>query len=355
LKSEDSLKIDGSMGEGGGSIVRLSAAFSILFNRPIKIYNIRANRSQPGLRTQHLLGLKVLSQLTNSTLSECRVGTKIVSLIPNKEIKRKIIVNVDTAASIGLLIQPLQIACLGFSELKSKGIEILLRGGGTFGKWAPSLNYLKHVTYKVFENLGFKIDIQIFKHGFYPKGGAEVNCVLYPPTNKLTPINLTELGNLEVIKGEIILTNHLRKNSVGERIKKTVEQQLRKKLRLETNIGYIYVNAISPGVGLSLWAESDSGAIISTGTILGEKDITSEKLGLIAVEEIYKYIQNKIPVDNYLSDQLIPLMAFSNTPSKIKVLEVTSHTKTNLELINLFIKRNYTIIKKQNYFIIEFE
>ena len=355
MKREDFLTIDGSMGEGGGSIVRLSAAFSILFNRAIKINNIRANRSKPGLRTQHVLGLKTLSQLTNSRLSECTVGTKFITLIPNKDIKNHIVVNIDTAASLGLLIQPIQIACLGFSELKSVGIEILLKGGGTFGKWAPSLSYLKHVTYKIFEKLGFRIDIKIHKHGFYPKGGADVKCILYPPIKKLNPINLTELGNLNLINGEIILTNHLKKSSIGERIIKTVEQQIRRKLELETDIRFTYVSALSPGVGLSLWAMSDSGSIISTGTILGEKHITSEKLGSIAVEEIFKYIKNRIPVDNYLSDQLIPIMAYTEAHSKIKVLEITSHTKTNLDLIQLFISRNYKIIKKQNYCIIEFD
>ena len=65
------LVIDGGYGEGGGSILRLSAGFSLLFNQPIKIRNIRANRPKPGLRLQHLLGLKTLAELTNSQLSEC--------------------------------------------------------------------------------------------------------------------------------------------------------------------------------------------------------------------------------------------------------------------------------------------
>ena len=120
-------------------------------------------------------------------------------------------------------------------------------------------------------------------------------------------------------------------------------------------IRYNWVNSISPGVGLSLWAQSDSGAIISTGTILGEKRITSEKLGMMAANEILKYINNDIPVDNYLSDQLIPLMAYIKGHSKIKVLEITSHTKTNLDLIKLFNNRNYTIIKDNKHFIIEYQ
>ncbi len=354
MNDETLLEIDGSMMEGGGAILRLSAGFSILFNRPIKIKNIRANRPKPGLRTQHLLGLQTLANLTNSKLSECKVGTRELTLTPNKGVKSKIHVNINTAASIGLLLQPIQIACLGFN--KSNKIEIFLRGGAIFGKWAPSLNYLREVPFQIFQKSGLKIDIFIQRYGFYPKGGAEVKCAIYPPKQNLKPVNLTELGNIELIQGEIIITNQLRRqrDNIGARIRKSVKQQLKRNLNIDTDIKYTWVDSISPGVGLSLWARSDSGAIISTGTILGEKRITSEKLGVMAANEIIKYIQNDIPVDNYLSDQLIPLMAYTKGPSKIKVLEISNHTKTNLELVKMFTARNYTINKENEYFIIEY-
>ena len=347
------LEIDGSFGEGGGSILRLSGGFSVLFNRPIRIRNIRANRPNPGLQEQHLLGIKTLSELTDSTLSDCKIGTTELTMIPGNKVKNEIHVNVGTAAMIGLLLQPVQIACLGFNSPEK--IEISLKGGGTFGEWAPSLNYLKEVTYPIFAKAGYKISVEIEKHGFYPKGGASTKCVIYPPKNKLKPINLTELGNIDLIRGEIIVTEHLRQGNVSERIKKSIIQEFKRNLDIEIDIRYIWVNSLSPGVGLSLWAQSDTGAIISSGTVLGEKRISSEKLGAIAANELVNYIRNGIPVDNYLSDQLIPLMAYIKEPSRIKVLEVTSHARTNLNLIKLFTKRNYAIIKEKNYFFIEYQ
>lgn len=347
------IEIDGSFGEGGGAILRIGAGFSILFKRPIRIKNIRANRPKPGLRLQHLMGLKTLSDLTTSTLSECRVGTDEVILHPNQLVKSKMTVEVGTAGNIGLLLQPIQIACLGFN--KPEKIEILVNGGGTFGKYAPGLNYLKEVTYKIFRNHGFKIDIDIQKHGFYPKGGALVKCTLYPSKRKLKPIYLTELGNIELIQGEIITTNQLKRKEVGERIKATTQKQLKKELKMDVEIDSKYVNSLSPGAGLYLWASSDTGAFISSGTILGERNITSENLGKRAANEFIKYIKKEIPVDNYLSDQLIPFMGFIKESSRIKVLEITSHTKTNLELIKLFLKRNYRILRDNNNFIIELQ
>ncbi len=356
MNNKSYLEIDGSLGEGGGAILRLSAAYSILFKKPIAIKNIRANRPNPGLRLQHLLGLKSLSDLSNSTLSSCNIGTRELTLIPNlkNEVKSYLSLNVNTAASIGLLLQPIQIACLGFK--KPEKIEIKIRGGATFGKWAPSLNYLNAVTYKIFEASGLKIKIDIHKHGFYPKGGAQVNCHIYPPPKTLKPINLTELGNVERIHGDIIITNQLRRNrdNIGTRIRKAIQQRLKRDLNLETDIKFTWVDSISSGVGVSLWAQSDTGTIVSTGTILGEKRLSSEQLGNIAAKEMIKYIQNEIPVDNYLSDQLIPLMAYIGQKSCIKVSEITNHTRTNLELTKRFTKKDYEIVKFSNFYEIHF-
>ena len=356
MNNKGYLEIDGSLGEGGGAILRLSAAYSILFKKPIAIKNIRANRPNPGLRLQHLLGLKSLSDLSNSTLSSCNIGTRELTLIPNlkNEVKSYLSLNVNTAASIGLLLQPIQIACLGFK--KPEKIEIKIRGGATFGKWAPSLNYLNAVTYKIFEASGLKIKIDIHKHGFYPKGGAQVNCHIYPPPKTLKPINLTELGNVERIHGDIIITNQLRRNrdNIGTRIRKAIQQRLKRDLNIETDIKFTWVDSISSGVGVSLWAQSDTGTIVSTGTILGEKRLSSEQLGNIAAKEMIKYIQNEIPVDNYLSDQLIPLMAYIGQKSCIKVSEITNHTRTNLELTKRFTKKDYEIVKFSNFYKIHF-
>ncbi len=358
MSNDDIIEIDGSFGEGGGSILRLSAGYSVLFNRPIKIKNIRANRPKPGLRLQHLLGLKTLAELTNSKLSDCKVGTRELTFTPNSDaVKKSIQVKIGTAASIGLLLQPIQIAC--FNLTKPEKIEISLEGGGTFGKWAPSLNYLKEVTYQILKSSGITIDIDIETFGFYPKGGGKTRCTIYPPKKGLTPIKLTELGNIDLIQGEIIISNQLKRNNANivSRIKRSILQQLKKEFKMELDMKHSWVNSLSPGVGLSLWARSDTGACISTGTILGERKISSETLGIMAAKDIATYIINDIPVDNFLSDQLLPLMGYVKAPSSIKVREITNHAKTNLELIKLFANRDYVIsegTKKKN-FLIEYQ
>ena len=62
------LLIDGSDGEGGGQILRTSLALSLLTGKPVTIDNIRASRPTPGLRPQHLAGVRALGEISGSTL-----------------------------------------------------------------------------------------------------------------------------------------------------------------------------------------------------------------------------------------------------------------------------------------------
>ncbi|GAH08076.1 unnamed protein product, partial [marine sediment metagenome] len=41
-------------------------------------------------------------------------------------------------------------------------------------------------------------------------------------------------------------------------------------------------------------------------------------------------------------------------PSSIKVYEITNHTRTNLELIQLFTDKSYKILKYNNHYLIEY-
>ncbi|MHA1370935.1 MAG: RNA 3'-terminal phosphate cyclase, partial [Promethearchaeota archaeon] len=80
----ETVSIDGSRGEGGGSILRLSAALSVIFNKRLHIFNIRAKRRNPGLRAQHLTGLRTIARLSNGTLEGGKIGSKEIVLTPGK-------------------------------------------------------------------------------------------------------------------------------------------------------------------------------------------------------------------------------------------------------------------------------
>ncbi|MEM4412391.1 MAG: RNA 3'-terminal phosphate cyclase, partial [Thermofilum sp.] len=60
------IEIDGSFGEGGGQLLRYSVALAALLGTPIRVYNIRAKRDNPGLRPQHLSAVKHIAELVGA-------------------------------------------------------------------------------------------------------------------------------------------------------------------------------------------------------------------------------------------------------------------------------------------------
>ena len=61
-------EIDGSKKSGSGTILRLSIAVSAITEKPLHIFNIRHNRSKPGLRPQHLEAVKTAGKLCGAPI-----------------------------------------------------------------------------------------------------------------------------------------------------------------------------------------------------------------------------------------------------------------------------------------------
>jgi len=62
------LLIDGDYCEGGGQILRVSQALAGIIGQPIYIRNIRAKRGKPGLASQHLATVRLLSEMYGGEL-----------------------------------------------------------------------------------------------------------------------------------------------------------------------------------------------------------------------------------------------------------------------------------------------
>ncbi|MCD6323935.1 MAG: RNA 3'-terminal phosphate cyclase, partial [Desulfurococcales archaeon] len=76
------LTVDGSYGEGGGQILRTSAALSCITGQEVKVVNIRAKRKNPGLRNQHITALKAAAKLCRAEVEGLTLGSKTVIFRP---------------------------------------------------------------------------------------------------------------------------------------------------------------------------------------------------------------------------------------------------------------------------------
>ncbi|MFX1298842.1 MAG: RNA 3'-terminal phosphate cyclase [Promethearchaeota archaeon] len=335
--SDSFLEIDGSYGEGGGAIVRLGSALSVLTKKAVRIFNIRKNRPKPGLRMQHLVGLQALANISQGKLENGRMGAIEILFTPNKINQGNYNIKVGTAGSVGLILQILQLACVHAPGR----ITINIEGGATFGLWAPTLPYLEHVTIPQLSNMGYAIQVDLNRHGFYPKGGARITFELNP-VSKLEPIKLKDFGEIINIDGISIASYHLKNKNVAKRQAKAAKGVINKVLGINPTIKTEYVDVLNPGSGICLWLNTSSGVILGSD-IIGEKGKPSEKIGTACARYLCEITQAKVTVDKFLSDQIIPFMALAQGKSAIIAREVTDHCKTNIWLMEKFIERKFSV------------
>ncbi len=324
------ISIDGSVMEGGGQILRTASAFSVLTQKPVRIYNIRAKRPQPGLRTQHLRGLEAVSWLCNGRLEGGKIGSKEIWFYPSKIQEKEINIELETAASTGLVLQSLLIASL---KVKEK-LTLNIQGGSTFSKWAPPLQYIQFVLLPLLRRMGYHAEINILRHGFYPIGGARVKVMINPGAG-LKPVNVHEQGEIETIEGISIASAHLKKPRVAERQARIVEEAMRKR-DYECSIKTRYVESSCPGSGIVLVARTELGCILGSDG-LGERGKPAEVVGEEAVNAMLFAIDSGAAVDGHMSDQILPYMALSKEKSTITAPNSTMHARTNMWVIKQFL------------------
>ena len=91
--------------EGGGQILRNAAALAAITGTPIQVTKIRAGRSKPGLRAQHLAGLQLVAELCQGKLEGGSIGSQEITLTPRHLTSGYHMSDTKTAGSCMLLAQ----------------------------------------------------------------------------------------------------------------------------------------------------------------------------------------------------------------------------------------------------------
>lgn len=318
------LEIDGSIGEGGGQILRTSLALSVLTNTPVHIYNIRKNRPREGLAPQHLKTINAIEALTGSIAEGCSVSSTEIKFIPKNDFKRKITINIGTAGSITLLLQSLMTFLPFLENRTTVGVY-----GGTDVPWSPQIEYLRQVTIPILELMGYKIKINNVLRGYYPEGGGHVE-IEAEPIKKLKSIHIDKFEKTSKIEGISYSTN-LPEN-VTERQKKSARSLLfREDVTPNIKIQTEKDSSHRIGSGLFLYSKSNN-SILGDGA-LGARGKRAEEVGEEGARNfLEKY---SLGFDSHLSDQIVPYMALAEGTSSI-FTKSTSHLETNILILEKF-------------------
>ncbi|XP_041646700.1 RNA 3'-terminal phosphate cyclase [Cheilinus undulatus] len=337
---ESPLQIDGSVMEGGGQILRVSAALSCITGSAIKISKIRAGRSNPGLRPQHLSGLQLVSDMCSGSLQGATIGSTDISLTPGKIRSGNHTADTETAGSVCLLLQ-VALPCALFADSSSQ----LCLKGGTNAEMAPQIDYTVKVFKPIVEKFGVSFDCDIRMRGYYPKGGGEV-MVTVNPVKELQPVTMTERGNITKIYGRAFVAGVL-PFKLAKDMSAAAVRTIRKEIKeLYINIQPLQEKekACGNGNGIIIIAESSTGCVFA-GSALGKKGVYADKVGIEAAEMLLRNIRHNGCVDEFLQDQLIIFMALAKGRSRIRIGAVTLHTQTAIHVAEQLTQAKFTITK----------
>ncbi|XP_077981104.1 RNA 3'-terminal phosphate cyclase-like [Glandiceps talaboti] len=339
MASPQTISIDGSMKEGGGQILRISSALSCILCQPIIVNNIRAGRSNPGLRPQHMTGLQLISDLCGGKLNGDKVSSTEISFTPSKIQAGRFIADTHTAGSVCLLIQS-ALPCMLYGSGPS---EIILRGG-TNAEMAPQIDYTNMVFQPLSEKFGFKYDCNVKKRGYYPKGGGEV-IVSTMPTKQIQPIKLTDFGRVTRIFGRAFVAGVL-PIKIAHQMASVASTILKKQYRdVPVNIDALQEPkhaAFGNGTGIIVVAETSTGCRLA-GTALGKRGVPAQQVGQDAADMLVRNLQHGGCVDEYLQDQLIIFMALANGKSQVMSGPITLHTETAISVAEMLTQAKFTI------------
>ena len=137
---QECIELDGSIGEGGGQILRSALSLSVITGRPFRLRHIRANRAKPGLMRQHLTCVQAAAQISAADVSGAELQSSELLFIPKTLVAGAHHFKIGTAGSTMLVVQTVLPMLLAAQDDSRITIE-----GGTHNMMAPSSCFLSRV------------------------------------------------------------------------------------------------------------------------------------------------------------------------------------------------------------------
>lgn len=329
------LVIDGSQGEGGGQVLRTSLSLSALTGRSFRMKNIRASRSQPGLRPQHLTAVRAVAAICQAEVSGDELNSTDLTFRPGSGPRggayefdvTEMSPSGRSAGSVTLILQALL-----WPLLFADGSSHLVLRGGTFVPFSPPYHYLAEVAGPAFARMGASFETKLSAWGWMTAGGGLVRAEIQPIKGlqacRFEPRPVRRVDGVAAVTN---LPSHIPHRMARRAHNLLVEAGL------EPVIQPLRERGQGPGAGIVIW-------LAQAGfSSLGRKGLPADKVAEAAVAELLAFRDNGAAVDYHLADQLLLPMALARGKSAFTTSRLTKHTLTNVELLRQWLDVAVTI------------
>lgn len=321
------LHLDGSMGEGGGQILRSALGLSLVTGTPFRIDNIRKKRKKPGLLRQHRTAVLAATRVGCATSEGDELGSRSLTFVPGGIAPGEYHFDIGSAGSTSLVLQAILPALL-----LAPGPTCVVIEGGTHNPWAPPFEFLAHAFLPLLHRMGADVTIELARPGFHPGGGGKIVVTVQPMADgaQLQPLHLTERGKLRRRMATAKVANlptHIADRELDE---------VRRKLELRPDEIVVKEMPDARGPGNALTIRYEFEHVTEVFTAFGESGKPAEAVARGAVRETRRYLKTDAPVGVHLADQLLIPMAMAGEGS-FRTMPLTEHTRTNIEVVEQFL------------------
>ncbi|MCZ6796182.1 MAG: RNA 3'-terminal phosphate cyclase [Planctomycetota bacterium] len=318
------LVVDGSLGEGGGQILRTSVALSMVTGTPFRIERIRAHRTKPGLKRQHLTAIEAAREVCGGRLDGARIGSQCLTFEPGEVRPGAYTFSVGTAGSTTLIFQTLLPALAGASGRSTVALE-----GGTHNPLAPPFDFLEKAFLPVLERQGLRVTATLDRPGFYPAGGGRFTAEI-EPVARLGPFELLERGGVVRRRARAVVS------ALPRHIAEREVHTFRKRLGWPDECFEIVEVEDPLGPGNVVTIEIASAHVTEVFTAFGKLGRPAEAVAADAVRQCRRYLGSSAPVGEYLTDQLLLPLALAGAGS-FRSTGLSRHATTLIDLLPRFL------------------
>jgi RNA 3'-phosphate cyclase len=332
--STATIEIDGSLGEGGGQILRTSLALSLITGKPFRLRNIRAGRAKPGLQAQHLMSVTAAAQIGQARLRGASLGSCDLVFEPGKVSPGKYRFRIGTAGATSLVLHTIYLPLA-----LSGGESTVTIGGGTHVKASPCYHFLQKTWSAYMSCLGIEVFVRLERYGFYPRGGGMIQAHINPvehilPFQGLTRETLLATGVHRKLYFTTVVADL--PSSIASRMFKHALARLDDYVEIEPEEETFSQGGPGCMFGVKVPTEPAPTFLFA----LGEKGKPAETVADEVVDQVRTFARTQpLGVDEHSADQLLLPLALADGSSQFRVSAISSHLLTNAAVIQIFLDR----------------
>jgi RNA 3'-terminal phosphate cyclase (ATP) len=330
------LQIDGKHGEGGGQILRTSLTLSALTGKPFRIYDIRAKRRNPGIQNQHLQSVLAAAKTCRAKCEGASIGSMELTFAPGEISGGEFSFDIKSAGSASLVLQT--ILPILFRAQEPSQVTIY---GGTHNPWGPPYEFIRDSFLPTIAKMGFKAEVILIKHGFYPIGGGELRALIEPVNlSETQPLDLVKRGEVVSTRAKVILSNlplH-----IAERERSVISKEIGiPENDVETEM---VPDPVGPGNAVIISAECEGHTNVFVA--FGQRGRKAEAVAKDACYEYKAWLSSNAVACPHLTDQLL-IYAFLAGDGRFTTNKITQHFQTNTDIIKRFIDVELSVQKEK--------